>query len=205
MCSLKRNEILLLFDVDGTLTYPRSIIEKEFEEFLYNKILPNAKLGIVGGADINKMYEQLNGKKILNIYDFIFPENGLVTIENGIEISKESLKQYLGEEKLQRFINFCLNYISELQLPFKRGTFLEFRNGMMNICPCGRNCNRTERKIFSEFDKINEIRKKMIECLKYEFYDVDLTYSIGGEISFDIFPNGWDKTFCLKHITKNYK
>jgi phosphomannomutase len=27
-----------------------------------------------------------------------------------------------------------------------------------------------------------------------------LTYSIGGQISFDVFPNGWDKTFALKHV-----
>ena len=25
-------------------------------------------------------------------------------------------------------------------------------------------------------------------------------YSIGGQISFDVFPLGWDKTYCLKHI-----
>jgi phosphomannomutase len=25
-------------------------------------------------------------------------------------------------------------------------------------------------------------------------------YSIGGQISFDVFPTGWDKTYCLKHI-----
>ena len=22
----------------------------------------------------------------------------------------------------------------------------------------------------------------------------------GGQISFDVFPTGWDKTYCLKHI-----
>lgn len=26
------------------------------------------------------------------------------------------------------------------------------------------------------------------------------SYSIGGMISFDVFPHGWDKTYCLKHI-----
>jgi len=29
---------------------------------------------------------------------------------------------------------------------------------------------------------------------------VDLTYSIGGQISFDVFPTGWDKTYCLRHL-----
>ncbi len=25
-------------------------------------------------------------------------------------------------------------------------------------------------------------------------------YSIGGQISFDVFPTGWDKTYCLRHV-----
>lgn len=29
-------------------------------------------------------------------------------------------------------------------------------------------------------------------------------YSIGGQISFDVFPTGWDKTYCLHHL-KNEK
>lgn len=27
-------------------------------------------------------------------------------------------------------------------------------------------------------------------------------YSIGGQISFDVFPQGWDKTYCLQHLAK---
>ncbi len=40
----------------------------------------------------------------------------------------------------------------------------------------------------------------MVETLKKEFAAYDLTYSIGGQISFDVFPRGWDKTYCLKHL-----
>jgi len=27
-----------------------------------------------------------------------------------------------------------------------------------------------------------------------------LTFAIGGQISIDVFPDGWDKRYCLKHI-----
>lgn len=205
---LPRDEILLLFDVDGTLTYPRSDVESEFEEFLYTKIKPLATIGIVGGSDLEKMFEQLNGKHILEKFDYIFPENGLVQIEKGVEVGKESLQKHLGEEKLQRFINYVLRYLSELELPFKRGTFLEFRNGMMNICPIGRQCSREERNFFNQYDNEHHVRAKMIEALTKEFADLDFKYSIGGQISFDVFPRGWDKTFALRHVTKpgkNYK
>lgn len=25
-------------------------------------------------------------------------------------------------------------------------------------------------------------------------------FTLGGQISFDVFPQGWDKTYCLKHV-----
>ena len=40
----------------------------------------------------------------------------------------------------------------------------------------------------------------MVEALRSRFAHLNLTYSIGGQISFDVFPNGWDKTFCLRFI-----
>uniref|UniRef100_A0A803VKC3 Phosphomannomutase n=1 Tax=Ficedula albicollis TaxID=59894 RepID=A0A803VKC3_FICAL len=41
-----------------------------------------------------------------------------------------------------------------LKLPKKRGTFIEFRNGMLNISPIGRSCTPEERIEFSELDKV---------------------------------------------------
>lgn len=172
---------------------------------MYEKVKPRATIGIVGGSDLEKMFEQLNGKRILQEFDYIFPENGLVQIEKGVEVGKQSIQKHLGEEILQRFINFVLRYLSELKLPFKRGTFIEFRNGMLNVCPIGRQCSRAERNEFAAYDNENHIREKMIADLHENFADVDLTYSIGGQISFDVFPKGWDKTYCLRHATKGTK
>lgn len=201
--NMKRDEILLLFDVDNTLTKPRDVIEKKFEEFLFEKVKPLATLGIVSGANIEKLYEQLNGKKVLQDFDYIFPENGIVHIEKGVEVQKSSFSEKLGEETVLTFINFVLRYIADLELPFKRGTFIEYRNGMMNISPTGRQCTTNERAQFHEFDKKNQVRTKMIETLKEEFSHVDLTYAIGGMISFDVYPKGWDKSFCLSRIPNN--
>lgn len=202
MPNIKRDEILLLFDVDGTLTPARKPIEPEFEEFLYTRIKPLATLGVVGGSDQPKIIEQLNGERVLKEFDYVFPENGLVHIEKGVEVSKQSIQKHLGEAVLKRFINFNLRYIADLDIPVKRGTFIEFRNGMINVCPIGRQCSYDERLDFVKYDKENFVRQKMIDALNKEFSDVDLKFSIGGQISVDAFPNGWDKTFCLRHVTK---
>ncbi|GJQ82221.1 putative AU RNA binding protein enoyl-Coenzyme A hydratase [Trypoxylus dichotomus] len=97
-------------------------------------------------------------------------------------------------------INMDKRLVGKITLPKKRGTFIEFRSGMLNICPIGRSCTQIDRDAFEQYDKIHNIRRNMIEVLEKEFTDVDLTYSIGGQISFDVYPNGWDKTYCLRHL-----
>ena len=68
---------------------------------------------------------------------------------------------------------------------------------MLNISPIGRNCSREERDEFEQYDKTAKIRQTFVETLRKEFEDAELTFSIGGQISFDVFPKGWDKSYCL--------
>lgn len=73
---------------------------------------------------------------------------------------------------------------------------------MINVSPIGRNCSREERNEFEKYDLERGLRRKFVEDLKAAFSHLDLTYSIGGQISFDVFPTGWDKTYCLRHLEK---
>lgn len=71
-----------------------------------------------------------------------------------------------------------------------RGTFVEFRNGMVNVSPIGRNASIQERINFEKYDKEHGIRGEMVTKLEQEFLHLGLTFAIGGQISFDIFPKG---------------
>jgi phosphomannomutase len=71
---------------------------------------------------------------------------------------------------------------------------------MINVSPIGRNASYKERIEFEEYDKIHKVRKAFVEKLQKEFASYDLTFSIGGQLSFDVFPRGWDKTHCLTHV-----
>ena len=48
----------------------------------------------------------------------------------------------------------CLRDPSPLPLP-PRGTFIEFRNGMLNVSPIGRSCSQEERIEFYELDQVS--------------------------------------------------
>jgi phosphomannomutase len=93
--------------------------------------------------------------------------------ENGKLIHTQNLAKHLGEEKLKNVINSCLHYIAvsrvflyiafswcdgegtqDLDIPLKRGTFVEFRKGMLNVSPIGRNCSQEERVEFEKYDQV---------------------------------------------------
>lgn len=54
-------KILVLFDVDGTLTKARQEIEEDMHELLL-KLKEKVVIGFVGGSDLVKQQEQLKGK-----------------------------------------------------------------------------------------------------------------------------------------------
>jgi phosphomannomutase len=189
---------LCLFDVDGTLTPAREEASQEMKSFLC-ELKKICTVGIVGGSDLSKQQEQV-GKDVTDIYDYSFSENGLVAYKDGKLVGKQSISVHLGEDNIKRIVNFALHYIADLDIPIKRGTFIEFRNGMLNVSPIGRNCSKEERNDYEKFDLANNIRTNFVKAMKERFADLNLTYSIGGQISFDVFPEGWDKTYALNFI-----
>uniref|UniRef100_A0A8C5P0W0 Phosphomannomutase n=1 Tax=Jaculus jaculus TaxID=51337 RepID=A0A8C5P0W0_JACJA len=164
---------LCLFDVDGTLTAPRQKITKEMDDFL-QKLRQKARIGVVGGSDFEKVQEQL-GSDVVEKYDYVFPENGLVAYKDGKFLCKQNIQGHLGEALIQDLINYCLSYIAKIKLP------------------------RKSMAIFVVVLKEN-IRQKFVADLQKEFAGKGLTFSIGGQISFDVFPDGWDKRYCLRHV-----
>lgn len=190
--------IIALFDVDGTLTIPRGEVTPDMMSFL-KSLSEKITVGIVGGSDLPKQEEQL-GAGIAKIFPYNFSQNGLVAYKNGELLEVQTLSNFLGEDNVKRIVNWVMRYLADLDIPVKRGTFIEFRSGMLNISPIGRNCSREERNDYEKFDLEHNIRKNMVDAMRKEFAELNLTYSIGGQISFDVFPQGWDKTYCLKFL-----
>ena len=197
----EKPDTLVLFDVDGTLTPARLHVSNEVIDVL-QQLRKKVCVGFVGGSDLSKQKEQL-GDDVLDNFDYAFSENGLTAYRLGKEMATQSFINWIGEEKYNKLAVFILGYLSKIDLPRRRGTFLEFRNGMINVSPVGRNASTSERNEFEAYDKEHQIRAKFVEALKKEFPDLGLTYSIGGQISFDVFPTGWDKTYCLQHVEKD--
>ena len=121
----EKGKTLVLFDVDGTLTPARKEIDADMRETLA-KLREKVVIGTVGGSDMAKQMEQL-GTGVLTDFDYCFAENGLVAYKNGELIAKQSLSAHLGDDVLKRLINYLLGYMAKIDIPVKRGTFIEFR------------------------------------------------------------------------------
>ena len=195
-------KIIALFDVDGTLTKARSPMDDQMRTVLNGYLDKGVHLAVVSGSDQKKILEQVD-ETIVKRMPFAFFENGLVTHKLGEKFEETSLQAALGNDKLKKFVNFCLSYLANIDVPTKTGTFVELRTGLINVCPVGRNCSREEREEFEKYDMEHQVRKTFVDVLKKEFDGFGLQFAIGGQISFDVFLEGWDKRFCLRYL-KDY-
>lgn len=134
-------------------------------------------IGYVGGSDMAKQQEQLGTAEIpvTSIFDFCFAENGLTAFKMGVPLQSNSFIKWIGESQYKELVKFILHYVADLDIPVKRGTFVEFRNGMINVSPIGRNASVVERNEYEVYDKEHHIREKFIEALREKFPTLDLT------------------------------
>ena len=199
---------VVLFDLDGTLTPPRKKITRE--NFLALKTLSRfADVGIVTGSGISYVKEQLEGNDDFIVLD-VLPCNGtqrwFLSANSWTEMDPgPNMKSKLGQlnyNKLLLEIDQHQRYtMMSYDLPYT-GTFLSYRRSLLNWCPIGRDANDLERGDFEKFDAKNSWRKGILQSLSSRLktsFGESLTIKLGGSTSFDIYPDGWDKTYALNH------
>ncbi|PFH33052.1 phosphomannomutase [Besnoitia besnoiti] len=199
----KEPRVIALFDLDGTLTESRQPASEDMLELL-SRLREVVAVGVVSGSDAPKLRAQL-GRVDFAAFDFVFCENGCVVYKEGRLVAEQSLASTIGEQKLKEIINSSLRYIADLDIPIKRGTFVEYRHGLLNVSPIGRNCSQQERLAFFELDNKEKILEKFKKDLETQFADCGLQFSIGGQISIDCFPQGWDKRLALPYLTERFE
>jgi phosphomannomutase len=89
-----------------------------------------------------------------------------VAYRAGALLKCTTISDHLGEAAIKRVVNWTLKYLSAVDCPVKRGTFIEFRTGMLNISPVGRDCSRGERDAFEEWDLRTGCRRDMVKAMQ---------------------------------------
>ncbi len=198
-----------LFDMDGTLTPVRDKMSVEILEALH-RLKDKFNIGIVSGSGFEYIEEQCDALLSSEIDLDIYPCNGTIKLEKrGMDIrllEKNNMVDQIGEEKFKRLTEEILRKQLWLIKNFKEnflftGTYIQYRKSMINWCMCGRDSEKRERESFSKFEKETNIRKLLVSMIKNSLQDFskELNFAIGGSTSIDVYPAGWDKTFCLKN------
>ena len=198
---LKKGKTLLLFDIDGTLVEPKlEIKENMVQELKKLSEMKDIEIAFVTCNDLKNA--KLRLKDSIPFFSDYYTENGVVTYDKDLKtINHETMKNLLGEEKYNTLIKFFLDYIDTMELPFKVGNYLDERSAVINVSPVGNPITMEQREqmriLESEKHPVENMRKACEDKFGKEY---GLRFTKGGIKSFDVFPSGWDKTYCLKFI-----
>ena len=209
---------VVLFDMDGTLTPARQPMTREVTNKLIELQRAGFEIGIVTGSDMEYVKEQCddlfqhiavdvdaihlmpcNGTKYYRIHNSQFPA-----------IYQKNMREELGEANWKRLIRIItalqLSLITENRSLPLTGNFINYRGSTLNWCPIGRQATNRDRSTWSLREKHKKIRHKWLKIIREELDASGLkvvVVKMGGDTSFDIYPEGWDKTYAFKNF-ENY-
>lgn len=188
---IESNKICYVFDVDGTLTEPRTRMDPSFarEFFEWSQ---NRQLFVATGSDFDKTKQQVPSK-ILSCFQNIFCCMGNETRNSKGEILEKS--DFVIPDDLDRDLQEIL---SQSKYTKKTGNHIEFRTGMINFSTVGRNASKIEREQYNIWDNQFQERQSIADYINKNY--PTLNASVGGSISIDIIEEGRDKGQIVNYL-----
>jgi len=184
-----------IFDVDGTLTPSRQVIDPTFKEFFLQFIKDN-KVWLVTGSDYAKTVEQL-GKEICESVVTVYNCSGNDVYLKGKRVNAKSF------EAPKELYDLMQGWLQGSSFPLRTGNHIEERMGTINFSIVGRNCTIGERKLYVKHDENMRERETIAHQINSEFPDI--TATVGGETGIDIYRKGCDKSQILEDFNQNDK
>jgi len=187
-----------IFDVDGTLTPSRGVIDPAFAKWFWGFIQSN-KTWLVTGSDYPKTLEQL-GRDICEEVVTVYNCSGNDTFFRGRRVNTKSFNPP------QELYDLMHGWLQTSSFPLRMGNHIEERAGTINFSIIGRPYDPpltlAERKLYIKHDLENRERESIAYQINYEFPDVAAT--VGGETGVDIYRRGGDKSQILEDFDAPY-
>jgi phosphomannomutase len=201
----------ILFDLDGTLSESRKTITKKMAALL-EEVSKEFIIGIVSGSDINFISEQIEGCFSKEFLDrlLVMPCNGTKKYYYDTSFQLEYTADMIKELGAEDYAHLLMSLFREQQSFMMEtkvstsctGKFFDYRGSMLNWSPMGRDGDEKSRNRFVKYDKKEKYRLRTLKRLETytRVNDINVSIKLGGDTSFDLYPTGWDKTYCLKHV-----
>jgi len=181
-----------IFDVDGTITPSRKMIDLTFKKW-FNEFCKKNKVWLVTGSDKKQTVEQI-GEDTYNLCHTVYNCNG-----NDVWQGKKHL--YTNEWRLKdKPHDWLTEQLTMSDFPVRTGLHFEHRPGMVNFSVVGRNATHEQRQHYVKWDKERDERKNIAAVFNGNFPTLEA--KVGGETGIDISMKGMDKSQILKDVTK---
>lgn len=209
---------IVLFDMDGTLTPPRKKMDWDVIDELTDLQRAGFEIGILTGSDIDYVEQQCDLIFDLSPVDpfevHYLPCNGTkyykLTKSGFDAVYEKNMRQELQEDDWRRLMQLLTSLQSSITRVHRNipmtGNFISYRGSTVNWCPIGRSADESDRAEWVLWDRRQRIRENWLTIARQGLNNADLEHIIiklGGDTSFDIYPEGWDKTFAFKNF-KDY-
>jgi len=177
-----------IFDVDGTLTPSRGIIDSKFKEF-FNTFCRSNQVFLVTGSDKPKTVEQI-GEDTYNLAHTVYNCSG-----NDVWQSKKNIRrnEWILPEDAH---NWLSEQLTASAFSIRTGLHFEHRPGMCNFSIVGRNADKIERAKYVTWDTEHDERVYIAHNFNLLFPELEA--KVGGETGIDISPKGFDKSQIVK-------
>ena len=188
------SDTIYIFDIDGTLTPSRQLIDKTFAEFFLGwTVEGEKKVYFASGSDMKKIKEQLP-EDILCASAGVFSCMGNQLWRDG---KLEYQTSFIPDKTFFRDLDLYLEQGAKYKI--RTGAHVEARAGMLNFSVVGRNATQEQREAYSRWDKLHHEREDFVEYITSRYPSLDA--SIGGTISVDVYPKGNDKSQVIDYLS----
>ena len=184
-----------IFDVDGTLTPSRGLIDLEFKMF-FNTFCLTHDVYLVTGSDKPKTVEQIS-EATYNLAKRVYNCSGSEVWEGNKQVKVDNWKIPMHVK------SWLQDKLEESTFPLRTGLHIEERSGMVNFSVVGRNASLYERKQYVDYDTKENERNTIAKAFNTMF--PDLSAKVGGDTGIDISPRGCDKSQVVKDFDKQDK
>jgi phosphomannomutase len=181
---------ILVFDVDGTLTPPQSMMEEPMARLMRQTVLECA-VYLVTGSDRAKLLRQVPAD-IAGRAEGVFCASGN-ELWRGARLIYQKQHAFPAE-----LVAHAWQLLNEAQYATRTGNHIEARTGSLNISVIGRNANMLQRRDYARHDKAAGERARIAAAIMSRFPGYEA--NCGGQISIDIAPRGWNKGRVVQEI-----
>lgn len=181
-----------IFDVDGTLTPSRGIMDYNFKAFFNTFCLMN-DVYLVTGSDKPKTVEQIS-EGTYNLCKRVYQCSGSDVWQGDENILKS---EWILPIEARHWLEQVLD---NSDFNIRTGNHIEHRTGMINFSIVGRNANAEQRAAYVKSDDDGE-RNYIARAFNNFFPNLQAT--VGGETGIDISPRGADKSQILRDFKKD--